>query len=104
MEPGFLFELVDEVVEVDDADSIAGAWALRDLVGGWHGGSSGTNLIAWLELAESMRARGERGSIVSLLGDRGERYAQSLFNAGWPNRNDIDVGGARAAVARRVEG
>ena len=30
-----------------------------------------------------MRARGERGAIVTLLCDRGERYAQTLFDHTW---------------------
>lgn len=83
VEPGFLFDVVDEVVEVADADSIAGAWALEDLLGRRYGGSSGTNLVACLELATRMRARGRAGSIVSLLGDRGERYAETLFDPAW---------------------
>lgn len=91
VEPCFLFDLVDDVIEVDDADSIAGAWALRDILGGWYGGSSGTNLAACLALAGRMHAAGERGSIVSLLGDRGERYASSLFDAEWLAARRIDL-------------
>ena len=37
-----------------------------------------------------MRARGQRGSIVSLLCDRGERYDQTLFDAGWLARQGLD--------------
>ena len=49
---------------------------LEELFGHRYGGSSGTNLVACLRLAAAMRARGERGSIVGLLCDRGERYAR----------------------------
>ena len=102
VEPCFLFDLVDRVVEVDDADSIGAAWLLRDLLGGWYGGSSGTNLAACLQLAEGMRARGERGSIVALLCDRGERYAHSLFDPEWLAQRGIDVDDARRALERRL--
>jgi cysteine synthase A len=91
VEPGFIFEVVDRVTEVPDAASIAGAWLLEELFGNRYGGSSGTNLVACLQLAASMRARGERGSIVSLLCDRGERYAQTLFDPAWLAAHDIDL-------------
>jgi len=37
-----------------------------------------------------MRERGERGSIVSLLCDRGERYDQTLFDRSWLAARGID--------------
>ncbi len=39
VEPGFIFEVVDAVEQVDDADSIAAAWLLEDLLGCRYGGS-----------------------------------------------------------------
>jgi len=90
VEPGFLFDVVDQVIEVPDAASIAAAWLLEELLGHRYGGSSGTNLVACLQLASSMRARGEHGSIVSLLCDRGERYAQTLFDPAWLAARNID--------------
>jgi cysteine synthase A len=90
VEPGFLFDVVDHVIEVPDAASIAAAWLLEELFGRRYGGSSGTNLVACLQLAASMQATGERGSIVSLLCDRGERYGETLFNPGWLAAHGID--------------
>ena len=98
VEPGFLFDVVDDVVEVPDAASIAAAWLLQDLFGHRYGGSSGTNLVACLQLATRMRARGERGSIVSLLCDRGERYAQTLFDPAWLGLRGIDLAPWDAAL------
>jgi cysteine synthase A len=83
VEPGFVFEVVDHVIEVEDADSIAGMHALEALLGRRYGGSSGTNFIACLRLAAMMRARGERGSLVGLLCDRGERYEETLYSPAW---------------------
>jgi cysteine synthase A len=37
-----------------------------------------------------MHARGEAGSIVSLLCDRGERYDRTLFDPQWLSRSGID--------------
>ncbi|HSM11642.1 MAG TPA: pyridoxal-phosphate dependent enzyme [Lysobacter sp.] len=91
VEPSFLFEVVDEVIEVEDEVSIAAAWLLQDLFGVRYGGSSGTNLAACLQLAARMRERGEQGSIVSLLCDRGERYDQTLFDVQWLAARGIDT-------------
>jgi cysteine synthase A len=98
VEPGFLFDVVDRVVEVPDSASIAAAWLLEELLGRRYGGSSGTNLVACLQLAATMRARGERGSIVSLLCDRGERYAQTLFDPAWLAARGIDLAPWDAAL------
>jgi cysteine synthase A len=98
VEPGFLFEVVDDVIEVNDTDSIAGAWLLESLFGRRYGGSSGTNFVACLQLAMAMRARGERGSIVSLLCDRGERYDRTLFDRHWLHARGVDPSHARARL------
>ena len=89
-EPGFIYDVVDTVEEVDDADSIAACWWLEDALGRRYGGSSGTNLVACLRLAAGMRERGEQGAIVSLLCDRGERYAETLFDPTWLSKHGID--------------
>lgn len=97
-EPGFIYDVVDAVEEVDDADAIAAAWRLDELLGRRYGGSSGTNLVACLRLAAAMRARGESGSIVSLLCDRGERYAETLFDPAWLAAQGIALAPARARL------
>jgi cysteine synthase A len=104
VEPGFVFEVVDAVIEVDDADSIAAMWQLEALFGRRYGGSSGTNLVACLQLAAAMRARGERGSIVSLLCDRGERYDRTLYDRDWLRARGIDPDPARARLAAWLAG
>lgn len=101
-EPGFLYDVVDDVVEVADVDSIAAAWLLRELLQGGFGGSSGTHFMACVQLAERMREEGRRGSIVSLLGDRGERYAGTLFDAGWLDARGLSPGVAITALRQRL--
>ncbi len=101
-EPGFLYDVVDAVEEVDDADSVAACWWLEEALGRRYGGSSGTNFIACLRLATAMRERGERGAIVSLLCDRGERYAESLFNHDWLLRRGIDIDAASRRLGQAL--
>ena len=98
VEPGFLFDVADTVIEVEDCASIGAMWLLESLLGRRYGGSSGTNLVACLKLACDMRARGEAGSIVSLLCDRGERYAETLFDPAWLARHGIDPEASRRAL------
>ena len=98
VEPGFLFDIVDAVIEVPDTASIAAMNLLETLFGRSYGGSSGTNLVACLELACAMRARGEHGSIVSLLCDRGERYIETLFDAAWLGERKLDAQAWRSAL------
>ena len=98
VEPGFLFDVVDEVLEVPDTASIAAAWLLERLFGRRYGGSSGTNLVACLQLAARMRERGQTGAIVSLLCDRGERYAETLFDTAWLATHGIDLEPSDAAL------
>ncbi|PZO09595.1 MAG: cysteine synthase [Lysobacteraceae bacterium] len=99
VEPGFLFEVVDRVEEVDDAQSIAAAWRLESLFGRRYGGSSGTNLVACLRLAREMRQTGAQGSLVSLLCDRGDRYDETLFDRAWLAGQGIDLDAGLAAVS-----
>ena len=91
VEPCFAFELADEVVEVPDAASIAGAWMLEGWTGRRFGGSSGTNVVAALQLASRMSALGESGTIALLLCDRGERYADTLYSPEWLASRGMDV-------------
>ncbi|GAB2490947.1 PLP-dependent cysteine synthase family protein [Arenimonas alkanexedens] len=98
VEPGFLFDVVDRVEEIDDAESIAAAWRLESLIGQRYGGSSGTNLVACLRLARELRAAGEAGSIVSLLCDRGDRYDETLFDRRWLADHGIDLDAGLARI------
>jgi cysteine synthase A len=83
VEPSFIRTLVDRMVDVPDVESIAAMRALSALLGRRVGPSTGTNFVAMLALACEMRERGERGSILSLLCDAGERYLPTYFNAEW---------------------
>jgi cysteine synthase A len=103
VEPCFLFDVVDAVLEVPDAASIAATILLEGLLGRRYGGSSGTNFAACLQLAATMRARGERGSIVGLLCDRGERYAETLFDPDWLAAHGLDPTPWRAALRACID-
>ncbi|EER61874.1 Pyridoxal-5'-phosphate-dependent protein beta subunit [Acidovorax delafieldii 2AN] len=98
VEPSFIRTLVDRMVEVPDVDSIAAMRALSQLLGRRTGPSTGTNFFAMLTLAGEMRERGERGSILSLLCDAGERYLPTYFDSEWVARCMGDCTAARQRV------
>ena len=88
--------------EVPDAASIAAMRVLKEHLGRPYGGSSGTNLVACLQLACRMREQGLEGSIVSLLCDPGERYDQTLYDPAWLERQGIDPGPCANALRRTL--
>ena len=98
VEPSFVAGVVDRMIRVPDAASVAATRHLLAATGRRAGGSSGTNLWGALRLAGEMRAAGENGSIVTLLCDRGERYANSLYSDEWVAAQGLDVAGAQAQL------
>jgi cysteine synthase len=83
VEASFVPGVLDAMVKVPDVWSLAAMHALSARLGRRVGGSTGTNLIAALACARAMQARGEPGSVVTLICDDGERYRASYFDDGW---------------------
>ena len=91
VEPSFLPTVVDSMVSVPDAASIAAMrWCSR-VSGRSVGGSTGTSLWAALRLVAGMRQRGEAGSVVTLLCDGGERYTATYYDDGWLTAQGLDI-------------
>lgn len=90
-EPSFCLDVVDEVIEVPDEASIAAMLLLEDRFKHRYGGSSGTNLVASLNLAERMKTNNQSGSIVTLLCDQGSRYHNTLYCPDWRQEHGIQV-------------
>ena len=91
VEESFVPGVVDRMLRIPDAASIAAARWLRATTGWSAGGSTGTNLIGSLHLAAELRARSEEGSIVTLLCDRGDRYDDTCFDDGWVEQQGLDL-------------
>lgn len=82
-EPSFLPDVVDRMVRVPDAASVAAVHFLRSRTGALAGPSTGTALYAATKLACDMHAAGRSGSIVTLLCDDGMRYLDTYFSDAW---------------------
>lgn len=90
VEASFLPGVVDAMVSVPDAASVATARWTSEVLGRSVGGSTGTAMWAALGLVRQMRERGERGSVVTLLCDGGERYADTYYDDAWLASHGID--------------
>jgi cysteine synthase A len=89
VEPSFVPTVIDRMLRIPDAASFAAALELSARLGRRVGPSTGTNFVGVLRLAHEMASRGERGSIVSLICDAGERYADTLFEPSWQQAEGI---------------
>ncbi|PZQ61786.1 MAG: cysteine synthase [Sphingomonas taxi] len=99
VEPSFVPGVIDRMIAVADADSLGAMRALGAVLGRRVGGSTGTNLWACAHLIREMAAAGERGSIVTLLCDGGDRYGCTYHDAAWLAETRLDWQPAAAEIA-----
>ncbi len=83
VEPSFLPGVIDRMIKVPDAASIATLRWLEKVIGRKAGGSTGTNLWGALQLAREMHEHEDPGSIVTVLCDTGERYLHTYHSSQW---------------------
>jgi cysteine synthase A len=98
VEPSFLRDIVDRMIQVPDAASIATMRFVRERTGRSVGGSTGTNVWGALALVAEMVARGETGSVVTLICDGGERYAGTYYCDEWVRDQGLDLTPYREAI------
>ena len=100
MEPSFIPSVIDHMIRVPDAASIAAIRVLRERTRYWAGASTGTNLCGAFELIAQMREHGERGSVVTLICDGGERYEKTYYDDAWVAEQGLDLAPHRARIER----
>ena len=103
VEASFLPSVIDAMCKVPDALSLAAMHYLAQRLGRKVGGSSGTNLIGALLVAQRMVVAGESGSVVAILCDGGERYADTYYDQAWLSAQGFDLEELIAAVADCAE-
>ncbi|HEX3792359.1 MAG TPA: PLP-dependent cysteine synthase family protein [Pseudonocardiaceae bacterium] len=91
VEPSFVGQVIDRMLKVPDAASIATIRHVEQVLGRRVGGSTGTNLWGAFQLVAELRAAGRTGSIVTLLCDGGERYQHTYYNDGWVREQSLDL-------------
>ena len=91
VEPSFLPSVVDHMIQIPDAASIATIWWLESILGRRCGGSTGTNVYGALKIMSQAPEKSARLSIVSILCDPGERYLDTYYNRDWLRKEQIDI-------------
>lgn len=90
LEPSFVPAVIDHMVQVPDAASVAAMRHLLEHAGLHAGPSTGTNLWGVWQLIAEMIEQGRRGSVVSLMCDGGDRYAGNYYNPEWLQSQGLD--------------
>jgi cysteine synthase A len=93
VEKSFQPDVIDAMLKVPDAASVATTLWLETLIGRKSGASTGTNLWGALSVAKDMMTKGQHGSIVSLMCDSGDRYLNTYFNPDWVSSSIGDIQG-----------
>ncbi|MFV0495731.1 PLP-dependent cysteine synthase family protein [Mycobacterium sp.] len=99
VEPSFLPTVVDRMVSVPDAASIAAARHVSAVLGRRVGPSTGTNIWGAFGLIADMVVAGRSGSVVTLLADSGDRYTDTYFDDEWITAQGLDPGDAARSLA-----
>ncbi len=92
VEPSFLPGVIDRMVRVPDAASVAAAHQVSRVLGRRVGPSTGTNVWGSFGLLADMVAAGVSGSVVTLICDSGDRYADTYFDEAWLAANNLAPG------------
>jgi len=104
VEPSFVGQVIDRMVRVPDACSVAAMREAEAVLGRRVGPSTGTNLWTAFGLAAEMAAAGTDGSIVTLLCDGGERYAHTYYDDVWVAAKGWDLAAPSARVQAFLAG
>ncbi|MCH7232996.1 pyridoxal-phosphate dependent enzyme [Glycomyces sp. L485] len=91
VEPAFNAEIVDAVVPVPDAASVAAMRYLAERRGAEFGPSTGTCFWAAMELASGMQSEGVAGDLVVVAGDGKQSYRSSFYDDAWLSAKGFDI-------------
>lgn len=89
VEPSFLPDVIDRMVRVPDAASVAAAHQVSRVLGRRVGPSTGTNVWGAFGLLADMVGAGVSGSVVTLICDSGDRYADTYFDDAWLTAREL---------------
>lgn len=103
VEPSFIPGVIDHMIKIPDAASIAAMHVLSERLFRRVGGSTGTNFFGVCWIAAAMMKEGRVGSLVSLICDSGDRYAATYYNQEWLAQNRIDINPYRTMIEAFID-
>ncbi|MEM1283180.1 MAG: cysteine synthase family protein [Chlamydiota bacterium] len=80
------FSIIDDIVQIEDADAFHVARQLATEEGILVGGSSGANVWAAIEIAKQMT---EKTTIVAILPDGGVKYLSKIYDNDWMHQHHL---------------
>lgn len=102
VEPSFQHDVIDSMIQVPDAASVAAMLWFEARTGRKAGPSTGTNIWGTLQVAREMAAKGRQGSIVTLMCDSGLRYLDTYYNPDWVAERIGDIAPYQKTLAAVV--
>lgn len=90
VEPGFQPDLIDLVIPVPDAASVAAMRWVRNKAGVDAGPATGANMWGVRQLVRRMRQEDSDGVIVTINGDGGEAYRHTHLDPAWVLERGLD--------------
>ncbi len=103
VEPSFLPGVIDHMIRVPDAASIAAMHVLSERLFRRVGGSTGTNFLGLCWIAARMLHAGREGSLVTLICDSGDRYASTYYDPAWLAGAGLDIEPWRRRLERFLD-
>jgi cysteine synthase A len=100
VEPSFQPAVIDRMIAVPDAASLAAMRCASTALGRRVGGSTGTNLWGAFRLIAEMSAVGQAGSVVTVLCDSGDRYTDMYYSDDWVAAQGLDLAPYVATIGR----
>ena len=91
VEPSFIKTVVDAMIKVPDAASIAMVQYLERILNRRVGGSTGTNMFAALQLLSGTPVTETPTTILSMICDSGDRYMDTYYNPSWLQKNNLNI-------------
>ena len=99
----FVPGVIDRMIQVPDAASLATIHFLEKILNRRCGGSTGTNVYAAFQILSELAQSGRAGSVVSMICDSGERYLDSYYDDAWLATNGFDLSPYIARLERFYE-
>ena len=91
VEPSFVPGVIDHMLRIPDAASIAAMHVLSERLFRRVGGSTGTNFFGLCWIAANLLREGREGSLVTLICDSGDRYASTYYDPAWLAEAGLEI-------------
>ncbi|WP_432799013.1 PLP-dependent cysteine synthase family protein [Poriferisphaera sp. WC338] len=90
-QPSFVTSVIDTVLKIPDAASIATIHWLESILDRKVGGSTGTNVYGALQYIAQATKQNKPINVATVICDPGSRYLDTFYNTDWLREQHIDI-------------